>query len=123
MFRNNMFPVGYQPVAQPTYNAQETNQSSIVFAFVQGVEGAKAYYLSPNQKAILFDSDNDCFYIKTTDVYGMPAPLEAFNYTKQVEEPVLRKANVEYVTKDEVKSMIQEALNTEGSESNGESTV
>ena len=53
------FPFGYTP-----YNQRP--QTS-VYAFVNGIEGAKRYPLSPNQSMLLMDSEVGKFYIKTTN--------------------------------------------------------
>ena len=54
----------FQPQAQNI--GQQTN-----ITFVNCIEGAKAYQLSPNYSALLMDSDNSKFYVKTTDSLGV----------------------------------------------------
>ena len=65
----------YQNQMQP-YRPQTMNN----ITWVQGVEGAKAYQLSPNTNVQLMDSENDgIFYIKTSDNIGM-CNLRVFKY-------------------------------------------
>lgn len=48
--------------------------------WVQGEAGAKSWPVAPGQSAMLMDSENQRFYIKTADVSGMPLPLRVFDY-------------------------------------------
>lgn len=59
------YPNGMQQNPQPFQ--QNTN-----ITFVNGIEGAKAYQLSPNSSVLLMDSDNSKFYVKSTDNLGVP---------------------------------------------------
>lgn len=61
--QNNYYQ-NFQPQNQNT--SQQTN-----ITFVNGIEGAKAYQMSPNSSALLMDSDNSKFYVKTTDSLGV----------------------------------------------------
>lgn len=68
--QSGQLPLGnyYQSFQPQTQNiGQQTN-----ITFVNGIEGAKAYQLSPNSSALLMDSDNSKFYVKTTDSLGVP---------------------------------------------------
>lgn len=55
----------------------QTNQGIL---WVQGEAGAKSYLVAPNTSVLLMDSENERFYIKTTDSAGMPTPLRTFEY-------------------------------------------
>ncbi len=50
---------------QPRQN-YTTNQ----YAYVNGIEGAKAYLMNPNQTILLMDSDNPIFYLKSSNQIG-----------------------------------------------------
>ena len=77
----------YQSFQPQTQNiGQQTN-----ITFVNGIEGAKAYQLSPNSSALLMDFDNSKFYVKTTDSLGVPKVssysfVEGKNFTNQNQE-------------------------------------
>lgn len=62
--------------------------------YVNGIEGAKAFPLPPNCKALLVDGDSKSFFIKTTDLEGKPT-LERFSYMPYTTETTQK---VEYVT-------------------------
>lgn len=71
--QNNYYQ-NFQPQNQNT--SQQTN-----ITFVNGVEGAKAYQMSPNSSALLMDSDNSKFYVKTTDSLGV-AKISSYSFTE-----------------------------------------
>lgn len=75
---------------------------------VTGIEGAKAYQLPPNSTMPLFDANEDVFYVKSTDGAGFPT-LRSFRF-EPCENQNVQEA--QYVTKEELASMISE-LKTE----------
>lgn len=48
--------------------AQQPQQN--VYAFVNGVEGAKSYQVQPNQTVLLMDSEQPVCYMKTANALG-----------------------------------------------------
>lgn len=91
--------------------------------WVQGMEAAKAYQLAPNSSIILLDSEQDRFYIKTTDNFGKCIGLRIFDFTEVTNGPTPQQPTVDmsdYVTHDE----LQEALrNVRGGKQNGKQFV
>lgn len=90
---------------QPQPQQQPTAQSGGVI-WVQGEEGAKAYMVAAGNSVLLMDSESDTFYIKATDMSGMPQPLRIFDYkerTQAVKTPQTAAAPQagDYVTRDE----------------------
>lgn len=55
--------------------------------WVQGVEAAKGYFVLPGNSVLLLDSEAQCFYIKSVDASGVPAPLRVFDYTERTATP------------------------------------
>lgn len=118
----------YQPMqtmGQPTYTPyfppfnpqvyQQQNSlpmnNNMIFAWVQGENGAKAYPLGSNCRAFLFDSEKDIFYIKTTDQSGMPQPLRSFEYSEVFQKEESGSVDTSaFVTKDELEEIISKAL-------------
>ena len=90
----------------PQLNAPFNN-----IVFVQGIEGAKAFQLPPNGRAILLDSENDeVFYIKIADDIGM-CNLRIFDYTERIGTPEVRTDDLsQYVRKDELQNLIKSML-------------
>ena len=62
---------GYVPyMAQAQAQAQQAAQSQMIYANVNGLTGAKAFFVPPNGQALLMDSDNPMFYIKRANAMG-----------------------------------------------------
>lgn len=115
---NNYFPVGYQPATyqyqQPTVMQPQvttgTQTSGIIW--VQGEAGAKAYPVAPGNSLLLMDSESEQFYIKSTDVSGMPMPLRIFSY-KEVAPQTENKGSTkeidlsQFITKEEFESRLE----------------
>lgn len=74
-FNNFGYPTNYQP----QYFQTPTQQQNGIL-WVQGEAGAKAFSVAPGNSLVLMDSETECFYIKSTDVSGMPMPLRKFSY-------------------------------------------
>lgn len=76
--------------------------------WVQGIEGAKAFQMSPSSNAILLDSDNDgIFYIKVSDNIGM-CSLRIFKY-EEVQNTTQQSSQLDlsdYVTKSEIADIV-----------------
>jgi hypothetical protein len=93
--------------------------------WVQGIEGAKAYQLTPNSNVLLMDSDNDgVFYIKVSDNVGM-CNLRTFNYVETTNTPPIQNTTPQidmsnYVTKEELNEAIK---GLKGGKTNGKQTV
>ena len=97
--------------------------------WVQGIEGAKAWQLTPNSMVILLDSEAEGkMYIKVSDNIGMSS-LRIFNYTEEL--PKSNNSDVtinndldlsQYVKKDELIDLIKEVL-SEQSVSTAASTI
>ena len=52
--------------AFPSYTQPRTN----IYAFVNGIEGAKSYQMMPNQTVLLMDSDSPVCFMKTSNAMG-----------------------------------------------------
>lgn len=106
MAYNNYFPVGYpfyQMPQQTQPQAQSAPQNGI--QWVQGIEGAKAFPVGAGQSALLMDSEESIFFIKTADQAGMPT-LRVFDYSERTQTTPAPK--VEYVTREEFEKAIAE---------------
>lgn len=101
----NGFQTAYQPMYQP-YNqsfipnqtqtpSQQVQQSSIIW--VSGEAGAKSYLVPPNSTVMLMDSENQRFYLKSTDASGMPMPLRIFEYTEKAQNAPQNAPNIQTV--------------------------
>jgi hypothetical protein len=91
-YNNNYNPYGYYPYQQ------QTTQQLNLYAFVDGLEGAKAYQVKPNTMMLLMDSQKPICYKKQVNGYGQTVAFEIYDLVPHVEE---QQANVEYITRNE----------------------
>ena len=87
--------------------------------WVQGIEGAKAQQIQPNTSLLLLDSEDDCFYMKVCDQYGICLPIRKFRFTEEIAEPQIVAAPPaaapdlsEYVKKSDLEQLLKELKQT-----------
>ena len=92
-----------QPVQMPAQPVQQPQQNNSGILWVSGEVGAKSYLVAPGTSVLLMDSESEKFYIKSTDVSGMPQPLRTFEYhevgTQMSKQPAQNMDK--YVTRQE----------------------
>lgn len=95
--------------AMPQVNPQPLQNGAQGILWVQGEAGAKAYMMAPNMTVLLMDSEGQRFYLKSTDMSGVPT-LRTFKYTEVTSQPVLEEVQEnKYVTRqeyDEIKGRV-----------------
>ena len=141
MAYNNGFPVTY-PQMYPQYNyvpqmqqpqqiVQQPQQNDNGILWVQGEAGAKSWAVAPGKSVMLMDSESSTFYIKSSDISGMPMPLRIFDYTERTAQQHTEKPAVnsqqeidlsKFVTWDALDKRIDERLRKEIN-NDGESSV
>lgn len=128
----NYFPTGYNPMGnynpyqvgqyQQVQNAQQAQTGGL--QWVQGEAGAKAFPVSAGQSVLLMDSENNVFYIKSTDTSGMPLPLRTFDYKERTAQNAPKTAQNApqtaidtslFVTRDELEKRLAELVAKSGS--------
>ena len=87
---------GYQPVNMPHQLTQ-----------VNGIESAKAYPTAPNSMYALFDSNEDVFYVKTTDASNFPV-IKKYRFHEETEPQ--QTETPQYVTLEEFEKFKKEIL-------------
>lgn len=105
--RQNQFQ---RPQMQPPQQMPTQQSAPNPIIWVQGEEGAKAYMVAAGNSVLLMDSENSAFYIKSTDVSGVPLPLRTFDYTERTATPrtsttVQNIPASEYVTRIEFNAL------------------
>ena len=73
--------------------------------WVQGENAAKSWYVPAGQTALLMDSEDMKFYLKSADASGIPLPLRVFTYSEVKEAP--KTNDIEYVTKAEFDALVK----------------
>lgn len=79
-FPNNNYQQPYYPQYQQA--APQMQQGNGII-WVSGIEGAKSYMVGAGRSVLLMDSEANVFYLKSTDMSGMPQPLRVFDYTER----------------------------------------
>ena len=87
---------GYQPTNIPHQLTQ-----------VNGMESAKAYPTAPNSMYALFDSNEDVFYVKTTDASNFPV-IKKYRFHEETE--LVKEEASQYVTVEEFEKFKKEIL-------------
>lgn len=92
----------------PNYNYQNPymQQHNNGIVWVQGIEGAKAYQLSPGSNVILMDSEDDRFYIKTADNIGM-CNLRIFEFKEITQSKQEKVDTTQFVTREEFNRLVE----------------
>lgn len=120
----NGFPATYQPIYQPytqvapvqaqqQQNVAPVQQNGKIW--VSGEAGAKAYLVAPNNTVDLWDSEQQCIYIKSADASGMPS-MKILDYTirdsaKNTPNPASFAADdkiPDYATKDDFRAVSEQ---------------
>jgi hypothetical protein len=124
MAYNTGFPATYPYYQQ--YSYQQPNNGMI---WIQGIESAKAYQVSPNSTVVLWDSEQQCCYIKSADASGMPS-MRILDYTIRSEAPktaqnALSGNNAQTPTREDINALqVQiDALKQQVERMNHESTL
>lgn len=106
----------YPQLAQQTYfdrlqalQQQNAPMQNMQLIRVNGIDGAKAFQMPPNSSVALFDTNNDVFFVKSTDGAGFGS-IRTFTFIPAPDaQPQMQQASPEYVTRaefDELKGMV-----------------
>ena len=100
-----------QAVQQQSQPQQQNVGSGI--NWVQGEAGAKSFLVAPGQSVLLMDSEDQVFYIKSSDTSGMPMPLRTFEYKELVvaKNATTTQPVADYVTREEFEKRLAEFSN------------
>lgn len=116
MANYNYFPQTYSPTTTP-YGYSATASLGQTYAppqagaitWVQGEAGARSINVPAGQTSLLMDSEQNIFYIKTSDVSGIPLPLRKFKYEELgADEVVSDPPQNTYITKEELDKRLEE---------------
>lgn len=105
---SNVYPSYQTP--QYTYPSIQNNSG---IRWVQGEAAARAQYVEPGSSDIFLDSEDNLFYIKTSDISGIPLPLRIFKYEEIKSDSEKRSvaSNVDasvFITKDEFEERLKQ---------------
>lgn len=102
------FPATYQQY-YPQYLSNINQQQNNGMIWIQGIEAAKAFQIVPNSTVVLWDSEQQCCYIKSADASGMPS-MWILDYTIRSEAPktaqnALAGKNIDVPTREDIKAL------------------
>lgn len=128
---NNYFPQSYMNTmygysggaapAQTTSPSMAAQGQPGAINWVQGEAGARSVPVPAGQKILLMDSENNVFYVKSSDPSGMPLPLRTFEYKEVVDvAEETAPAQSEYVTHEELKQILADLKPTQKEEKQNE---
>lgn len=112
MFQNPYASLlGQTPYYNQTMNNQNLfNQGQVQNLIrVNGIDGAKAYQMSPNSTVSLFDTNNDVMFIKSTDGAGFPS-IRTFSFT-EIKEETKPTEKIDYISRQEFEEFKKELMN------------
>ena len=94
---------------------------------VHGIDGAMAYNMGPNCRAVLFDDSDDVFYIKTTDKYCVPT-VKRYRFEEEIlldgDDPkAVSLKDIRSIIQEELRSVKEELLNGQQSISETDNTA
>lgn len=108
-FNNQMYPQfsGFNPMAPsipylPQYQQTAPQQptSNVSWAYVNGIEGARAQIVQPGQTSWMMDNSDSIIYVKAVDNMGS-ATLKAFRLTEINDQQRKIDADADRVTRSE----------------------
>ena len=82
-----------------------------ILAYVNGIEGAKAFQMMPNRNAILMDNERDVFYFKTCNPMGQFS-IKSYRFEEIHETPKSEYASIDQL--NEIKAMLEKMLHKDG---------
>ena len=77
------------------------NDSPFFVSCVNGESGANAYLVGAGRKGLLFDFNMGKFWIKETDLNGIPQPIRTFSFNEETPKPQITQPGNGGVTRDE----------------------
>ena len=105
------YPYGYQqPTTGMQYGAYQNNvyqnmSPATDIVKVAGMEGANAYPMGPNQKAVVFDSREDVMYFITTDGGGYKS-IQDFDFFPRHHGKQEQTPQANYVTREDFEELV-----------------
>ena len=101
-------PYGNQSMFQPQYQQPQNNTGSFITVPVSGEAGAASYPVAAGNTVLLIDFESKAFWLKTTDVNGVPQPMRRFNFEEYIPQSIASDQPVSRKEFDELRKAIKE---------------
>jgi hypothetical protein len=81
----NQYKMQYQAIQQPMMPQPPMTPSQPIDdrIWVQGIAGAKAYFVAPNTTVVLWDTEAPILYVKSADASGKPLEIEIIDLSRR----------------------------------------
>lgn len=115
MFQNPYMPYIQQQMQQNQFSQFQQTQPQIPtqnLIRVNGIDGAKAYQMTPNSTVALFDSNEDIMYVKSTDGAGFPQ-IRKFRFVEMQESQTQQSENTNFVSREEFENFKKEIMSND----------
>ena len=99
---------GYTPPQQyqQQYQPYQQANNSVIVVPVQGESGASMYPVAAGNTVLLMDFNLKRFWIKATDINGLPSRFAAFDFSEVVKPPV-QNGTTDFVSRSEFEELKQ----------------
>jgi len=77
----------YQQQPQQYQQYQQQPNNNVIVVTVQGESGASMYPVAAGNTVLLMDFNLKKFWIKATDINGLPAKFAAFEFKEEIKAP------------------------------------
>ena len=99
-------PMAAPMTVQPNWQYQPTQTTAGNLVSVTGIDGARAYQMPPSSRMVLFDSNSDTMYLKSTDAGGFPT-LKVFDFHERVNDAPVEAQPAQSVSREEFDALVE----------------
>lgn len=99
---------GNQSTFQQQYQQSQNNTGSFITVPVSGEAGAATYPVAAGNTVLLIDFESKAFWLKTTDINGVPQQMRRFNFEEYIPQPAVSDQLVSRKEFEELRKSIKE---------------
>lgn len=92
---------------QPGIQTGMPNENPFFISFVNGEAGANAYLVGAGRTGLLFDFNLGKFWIKETDINGIPKQIRTFSFKEETPKQQVVQSNENIVSREEFTTLTQ----------------
>lgn len=98
----------YNPFfTQPVVQTGVQNDNPFFISFVNGESGANAYLVGAGRTGLLFDFNLGKFWIKETDINGIPKQIRTFSFSEETPKQQVVQSKENTVSREEFATLTQ----------------
>ena len=92
---------------RPSIQTGTQNDNPFFISFVNGESGANAYLVGAGRTGLLFDFNLGKFWIKETDINGIPKQIRTFSFNEETPKQQIVQSNENVVSREEFATLTQ----------------